>query len=227
MRWLMVFPARPLPLLLGAGSQATVSLGTSNPLRKWLAAIRPARHVATDLQQHPAGAAHRGKVARRRRGHGQCALAKQKLRGDHRGHKLVADIARVGHDQHRPGQATEHRDQVASLAGLSALAEPPTQRKAEGQVDDRRVPDRRRRALFAEGSQAPAWGAWPPPFRSPKRICRAAFVLDNRPCKILWRPRISPADCRRNSRSSARGCTTTDASPTVAISFVSPFFALA
>jgi len=58
MRWLMVLPARPLALLLGAGSQATVSLGTSNPLRKWLAAIRPARHVATYLQQHPAGADH-------------------------------------------------------------------------------------------------------------------------------------------------------------------------
>ena len=67
---------------------------------------------------------------------------------------LVAHISRVGHDQRRRGQPTQHRDEVASLARLAAFAQTPTKGKTQRQVDNRRVPDHRRRALFAEGSQA-------------------------------------------------------------------------
>ena len=60
---------------------------------------------------------------------------------EHRCGDVIAYISRVGHDQRPRGQPMQHGEQVASLAGLAALAEAPTKGKAQRQMDNRRVPD--------------------------------------------------------------------------------------
>src|SRR5208337_1898496 len=73
----------------------------------------------------------------------------------HRRDDIVAYISRVGYDQRCRGQPTQHEKEMASLAGFTSLAQAPTKRKAQGQMDNRRIPEHWGRTLFAGSSHEP------------------------------------------------------------------------
>ena len=65
---------------------------------------------------------------------------------DHGCGDLVPHISRIGHQQRRGGQPSQHLDEVTSFAGFAAFAQSPAEGEPQRQMHNGRIPDHRQRS---------------------------------------------------------------------------------